>query len=131
MVARREGMRYRGNDGAADGTITRARDAMPAPRATREWRPAEHTRQRAIFHDLGNAPYHRRESFDAEKLAAELAMLRHEEDETNRRMQEGRARAVEAERDAAQARKVEALEVRYFSCWRRARFIECARVRCV
>ena len=83
---------------------------------SREWRPAEHTRKRAIFHELGNAPYHRRESFDAEKLAAELAMLRHEEDESNRRLREGRARADAAERDAAQARKVEALGVRACSC---------------
>ena len=51
---------------------TSTRAGMPA----RPWRPAEHTRQRAIFHDLGNAPYRRRESFDAEKLADELANLR-------------------------------------------------------
>ena len=84
---------------------------MPA----RPWRPAEHTRRRAIFHDLGNAPYRRRESFDAEKLADELANLRR----ANRRRgddddgdDDGGDDGLERERALMTNERVRALEAR-------------------
>ena len=51
---------------------------MRASRAmTRERRPGgEHTRKRAVFRELGNGPYQRRESFDADALAREMATMR-------------------------------------------------------
>ena len=55
-------------------TPTRASRAM-----TRERRPGgEHTRKRAVFRELGNGPYRRRESFDADAMARDMARMRAE-----------------------------------------------------
>jgi|TARA_B100001540_G_C15185041_1_gene363798 hypothetical protein len=46
---------------------------------TRERRPGgEHTRKRAVFRELGNGPYRRRESFDADAMARDMARMRAE-----------------------------------------------------
>lgn len=67
----------------------------------------EHTRRRAIFHDLGNAPYRRRESFDAaahERAVAVFCAGRGSDDDDERD-------AMASERRAMTARAVRALEV--------------------
>jgi len=53
-----------------------ARDAVDDAPTMKSWRPGEHTRRRAVFRELGNGPYRRRDSFDAERLARELAAMR-------------------------------------------------------
>ncbi len=74
---------------------------------TRERRPGgEHTRKRAVFRELGNGPYRRRESFDADSLARELATMRAE---TKRDDDEGSV-ALTRERERIEAR--ESSEVR-------------------
>ena len=84
-------------------------DAAVSTTTTPSWRPGEHTRRRAVFRELGNGPYRRRESFDAEKLARELAAMRateEENDETTRRD------ALAREREGAAARESVRSEVR-------------------
>ena len=81
---------------------------MRASRAmTRERRPGgEHTRKRAVFRELGNGPYRRRESFDADSLARELATMRAE---TKRDDDEGSV-ALTRERERIEARESEVRE---------------------
>jgi len=59
---------------------------------------------------MDNVPYRRRDSFDADKLAAELAKMRAEDEEVAARA--ARGRAMEAEREEARRRQVEVLQVR-------------------
>ena len=69
-----------------DDSIRRPRRVTPRPTPTgasramtRERRPGgEHTRKRAVFRELGNGPYRRRESFDADAMAREMARMRAE-----------------------------------------------------
>jgi hypothetical protein len=71
---------------------------------TRERRPGgEHTRKRAVFRELGNGPYRRRESFDADAAARELATMRAE---MKRDDDEGRV-ALTRERERMEARESE------------------------
>ena len=78
---------------------------MRASRAmTRERRPGgEHTRKRAVFRELGNGPYRRRESFDADASAREMATMRAE---TKRDDDEGSV-ALTRERERIEARESE------------------------
>ena len=74
---------------------------------TRERRPGgEHTRKRAVFRELGNGPYRRRESFDADVAARELATMRAE---MKRDDDEGRV-ALTRERERIEARGSERIE---------------------
>lgn len=59
---------------------------------------------------MDNVPYRRRDSFDADKLAAELAKMRAEDEDAAARA--ARGRAMEAEREEARRREVEVLQVR-------------------
>jgi hypothetical protein len=94
--------RARDGGDAADSTTT-----MPS------WRPGEHTRRRAVFRELGNGPYRRRDSFDAEKLARELAAMRATEEETEAREKvTTRQDALAREREGAAARELVRSEVR-------------------
>ena len=66
-----------------DSMATRVTPRPTPPRAsramTRERRPGgEHTRKRAVFRELGNGPYRRRESFDADAMARDMARMRAE-----------------------------------------------------
>jgi len=108
---RARGTRFRVANHRAQ-TGGRARDARErrnrpelATRTPRAMPGGEHTRRRAIFHDLGNAPYHRRESFDDEKHERERAAARRDDDGWDTKRHESaldreRARALERARDA-------------------------------
>jgi hypothetical protein len=78
--------------------------------APRAWRPGRHTADRAVMRSMDNVPYRRRDSFDADKLAAELAKMRAEDEDAAARA--ARGRAMEAEREEARRREVEVLQVR-------------------
>lgn len=78
--------------------------------APRAWRPGRHTADRAVMRSMDNVPYRRRDSFDADKLAAELAKMRAEDEEVAARA--ARGKAMEAEREEARRRQVEVLQVR-------------------
>jgi len=96
-------------------TVATFRDARRTMRATTTekraaWRPGRHTADRAVMRSMDNVPYRRRDSFDADKLAAELAKMRAEDEEIAAR--DARGRAMEAEREEARRRQVEILQVR-------------------
>lgn len=91
--------------------ISRRRTMRPTTtEAPRAWRPGRHTADRAVMRSMDNVPYRRRDSFDADKLAAELAKLRAEDEDAAARA--ARGRAMEAEREEARRREVEVLQVR-------------------
>lgn len=91
--------------------ISRRRTMRPTTtEAPRAWRPGRHTADRAVMRSMDNVPYRRRDSFDADKLAAELAKMRAEDEDAAARA--ARGRAMEAEREEARRREVEVLQVR-------------------
>lgn len=95
----------RARDGGDDASTTTT--TMPS------WRPGEHTRRRAVFRELGNGPYRRRDSFDAEKLARELAAMRATEEEAEEKEKATtRKDALAREREGAAARELVRSEVR-------------------
>lgn len=88
-----------------ESSLVGARDARRTMRARAFG--GEHTRRRAIFHDLGNGPYRRRESFDAaahDRAVAAACAGRGSDDDDERD-------AMASERRAMTARAVRALEV--------------------